>query len=82
MPFCVPAGILTLAFPPSIVGTCIVAPRVASAIDIGNLKNKFLKLRAFYTRANAKKKLIEFKQINLQFDNQVVGVKNNSYVKK
>ncbi len=50
--------------------------------DQRNLKNKFLKLRAFYTRANAKKKLIEFKQINLQFDNQVVGVKNNSYVKK
>ena len=50
--------------------------------DKRNLKNKFLKLRAFYTRANAKKKLIEFKQINLQFDNQVVGVKNNSYVKK
>ena len=50
--------------------------------DQRNLKNKFLKLRAFYTRANAKKNLIEFKQINLQFDNQVVGVKNNSYVKK
>jgi cell division protein FtsQ len=50
--------------------------------DQRNLKNKFLKLRAFYTRANAEKKLIEFKQINLQFDNQVVGVKNNSYVKK
>ena len=50
--------------------------------DERNLKNKFLKLRAFYTRANAKKNLIEFKQILLQFDNQVVGVKNNSYVKK
>ena len=50
--------------------------------DERNLKNKFLKLRAFYTRANAKKNLIEFKQIYLQFDNQVVGVKNNSYVKK
>jgi len=50
--------------------------------DQRNLKNKFLKLRAFYTRANAKKNLMEFKQINLQFDNQVVGVKNNSYVKK
>tara|TARA_B100001564_G_scaffold272829_1_gene234499 strand:+ start:307 stop:1035 length:729 start_codon:yes stop_codon:yes gene_type:complete len=50
--------------------------------DDRNLKNKFLKLRAFYTMANAKKKLIEFKQINLQFDDQIVGVKNNSYVKK
>ena len=50
--------------------------------DQRNLKNKFLKLRAFYTMANAKKNLIEFKQINLQFDNQVVAVKNNSYVKK
>ena len=50
--------------------------------DQRNLKNKFLKLRAFYTMANAKKNLIEFKQINLQFYNQVVAVKNNSYVKK
>ncbi len=50
--------------------------------DQKNLKNKFLKLKAFYTRANTKKNLMEFKQINLQFDNQVVGVKNNSYVKK
>ena len=50
--------------------------------DERNLKNKFLKLRASYTMANAKKTLIEFKQINLQFDDQVVGVKNNSYVKK
>ena len=50
--------------------------------DQRNLKNKFLKLRAFYTRANAKKNLMEFKEINLQFDNQVVVVKNNSYVKK
>ena len=50
--------------------------------DRRNLKNKFLKLKAFYTMANAKKNLMEFKQINLQFDNQVVGVKNNSYVKK
>ena len=50
--------------------------------DQRNLKNKFLKLRAFYTMASAKKKLKEFKQINLQFDNQVVGVKNISYVKK
>ena len=32
--------------------------------------------------ANAKKTLREFKQINLQFDDQVVGVKNNSYGKK
>ena len=47
-----------------------------------NLENKFLKLKAFYTRANTKKNLMEFKQINLQFENQVVGVKNNSYVKK
>ena len=50
--------------------------------DQRNLKNKFLKLKAFYTMANAKKNLMEFKQINLQFDNQVVVVKNNSYVKK
>ena len=50
--------------------------------DRRNLKNKFLKLKAFYTMANAKKNLMEFKQINLQFDNQVVVVKNNSYVKK
>ena len=54
-------------------------------INIGdqrNLKNKFFKLKAFCTMANAKKNLMEFKQINLQFDNQVVVVKNNSYVKK
>ena len=50
--------------------------------DQRNLKNKFLKLKAFYTMANAKKNLMEFKQINLQFDKQVVVVKNNSYVKK
>ena len=50
--------------------------------DRRNLKNKFLKLKAFYTMANAKKILTEFKQINLQFDKQVVVVKNNSYVKK
>ena len=50
--------------------------------DQRNLKNKFFKLKAFCTMANAKKNLIEFKQINLQFDNQVVVVKNNSYVKK
>ena len=50
--------------------------------DRRNLKNKFLKLKAFYTMANAKKILMEFKQINLQFDKQVVVVKNNSYVKK
>ena len=50
--------------------------------DQRNLKNKFLKLKAFYTMANAKKILMEFKQINLQFDKQVVVVKNNSYVKK
>lgn len=50
--------------------------------DQRNLKNKFLKLKAFYTMATAKKNLMEFKQINLQFDNQVVVVKNNSYVKK
>ena len=55
---------------------------IVSMGDQRNLKNKFLKLRAFYIRANAKKNLMEFKQINLQFDNQVVGVKNNSYVKK
>ena len=55
---------------------------IVSMGDQRNLKNKFLKLRAFYTRASAKKKLKEFKQINLQFDNQVVGVKNFSYVKK
>ncbi len=50
--------------------------------DRRNLKNKFLKLKAFYTMANAKKNLMEFKQINLQFDKQVVVVKNNNYVKK
>ena len=50
--------------------------------DQRNLKNKFLKLKAFYTMATAKKNLMEFKQINLQFDNQVVVVKNNNYVKK
>ena len=50
--------------------------------DQRNLKNKFLKLKAFYTRASEKENLMEFKQINLQFENQVVGVKNNSYVKK
>ena len=50
--------------------------------DQRNLKNKFFKLKAFCTMANAKKNLTEFKQINLQFDNQVVVVKNNSYVKK
>ena len=50
--------------------------------DRRNLKSKFLKLKAFYTMANAKKNLMEFKQINLQFDKQVVVVKNNSYVKK
>ena len=55
---------------------------IVSMGDQRNLKNKFLKLRAFYTMASAKKKLKEFKQINLQFDNQVVGVKNISYVKK
>ena len=55
---------------------------IANIGDQRNLKNKFLKFKAFYTRANAKKNLIEFKQINLQFDNQVVGVKNNRYVKK
>jgi len=50
--------------------------------DRRNLKSKFLKLKAFYTMANAKKNLMEFKQISLQFDKQVVVVKNNSYVKK
>ena len=50
--------------------------------DQRNLKNKFFKLKAFCTMANAKKNLMEFEQINLQFDNQVVVVKNNSYVKK
>jgi len=30
-----------LAFPPSIVGISIVVPNAASAMDIGNSKNKF-----------------------------------------
>ena len=36
-----PSGILIFAFFPSIVGISIVAPKAASAIDIGNSKNKF-----------------------------------------
>ena len=39
-PFCVPSGILIFAFFPSIVGISIVVPRAASAIEIGNSKNK------------------------------------------
>ena len=35
-----PSGILILAFLPSIVGISIVVPSAASAIDIGNSKNK------------------------------------------
>ena len=41
LPLCVPAGILILAFPPSIVGISIVEPKAASAIDIGHSKYKF-----------------------------------------
>ena len=40
-PLCVPSGILIFAFPPSIVGISIIVPRAASAIEIGNSKNKF-----------------------------------------
>src|SRR5210317_2061909 len=40
-PDCVPSGIFILALPPSIVGISIVVPRAASAIEIGNSKNKF-----------------------------------------
>ena len=36
-----PSGILIFAFFPSIVGISIVVPRAASAIEIGNSKNKF-----------------------------------------
>ena len=36
-----PSGILIFAFLPSIVGISIVVPRAASAIEIGNSKNKF-----------------------------------------
>ena len=41
LPLCVPSGIFILAFFPSIVGISIVVPRAASAIEIGNSKNKF-----------------------------------------
>ena len=41
LPFCVPAGILTFALPPSIVGTSIVVPRAESANEIGNSKKRF-----------------------------------------
>ena len=34
LPFCVPAGIFTFAFPPSIVGTSIVVPKAASAKEL------------------------------------------------
>jgi hypothetical protein len=37
----VPSGIFIFAFPPSIVGISIVVPNAASAIEIGNSKNKF-----------------------------------------
>jgi len=37
LPFCVPAGIFTFAFPPSIVGTSTVAPSAAPANEMGNL---------------------------------------------
>jgi hypothetical protein len=36
----VPSGILIFAFLPSIVGISIVVPKAASAIEIGNSKNK------------------------------------------
>jgi len=41
LPAWVPAGILTFAFPPPIVGTSKTVPRAASAIDIGNSKKRF-----------------------------------------
>ena len=41
LPLWVPAGILILALPPSIVGISIDVPRAASAIEIGHSKNKF-----------------------------------------
>ena len=37
----VPAGTLSLALPPSIVGTSMVPPIAASIIDIGTSENKF-----------------------------------------
>ena len=40
-PPCVPAGILILAFAPSIVGISKEVPKAASAIDTGYSKNKF-----------------------------------------
>ena len=36
-----PSGILIFALPPSIVGISIVVPSAASAIEIGNSKNRF-----------------------------------------
>jgi hypothetical protein len=37
----VPSGILIFALPPSTVGISIVVPKAASAIEIGNSKNRF-----------------------------------------
>ena len=39
------------------------------------LKNKIKNLKAFYLRANEENNLNSFKDLNLQFDNQVVAVK-------
>ena len=44
LPLWVPDGILIFAFPPSIVGISMDAPKAASAIDIGHSKNKFSSL--------------------------------------
>ena len=40
------------------------------------LKNKIKNLKAFYIRANEENNLNSYKELNLQFDNQVVAVKN------
>ena len=39
------------------------------------LKNKIKNLKAFYMRANEENNLNSYKELNLQFDNQVVAVK-------
>ena len=39
------------------------------------LKNKIKNLKAFYIRANEENNLNSYKELNLQFDNQVVAVK-------
>ena len=38
---CVPAGMFSLAFLPSIVGTSISPPKIAVVIEIGISQNKF-----------------------------------------